>query len=65
MWRNASDKVWVAYTSAYHASVVYTGHWRWRIYAGKFDVRGHFDHKTAAGARAACERVAGRLGVVC
>lgn len=41
-----------------------SGRWTWAL--GLFDVHAHGvrTYKTAAGARAACERVARRLGVV-
>jgi hypothetical protein len=39
--------------------------WVWQLDTSQLQVRGLRTYKTAAGARAACERVARRLGVVC
>lgn len=42
-----------------------SGRWAWALALAHFHAAGMRTYKNAAGARAACERVARRLGVAC
>lgn len=60
-WRWSAG-VPVAYVRPYNDG---RGLWSWDMDTGELAIGARRLYKTASGARAACERVARRLGVVC